>query len=97
MFYSYRYNDRTICRGALSMLIYYWEASLLGTTFQITNGKINSIIHVIIIVYVYEIVDPGFQIDKSKSVVLTVTYVQKPYVHRKPPGVVLHISTLTYV
>ncbi|CAF0826635.1 unnamed protein product [Adineta ricciae] len=36
----------------------------------------------------------GFQLDKSKSIVLTVIYVQEQYVHKEQPRVVFYISSL---
>lgn len=39
----------------------------------------------------------GFPLDKSKSIVLTVTYSNERQLHNDQTGIIIYISTLTYI
>ena len=93
----FRYDDRTSCRGSPSMLIYHWAAPSPLTKFQTLNSMTGQTLIRHFILHLRELVDLGFQLDKSKSIVLTVIYVQEQYVHKEQPRVIFYISSLMYV
>ena len=71
------------------MLIYEWTPQVSLSPFEIDEGKSES---PSTRDPVHSHVENGIRLDKSKTVVLTVTYFKERLVRKERPGVILYLS-----
>jgi hypothetical protein len=73
------------------MLIYEWTSGLSLSPLRIPDRKTD--FTYFIIKLKLKNIDLGFSLNKSNSIVLTITYTKEQRMHKDRSGIILYIST----